>query len=126
MVDLPRHATARVLEDNAELREKVNALKRGTADFFKIDIGDNVQLDGWCIKPSDFDPKKKYPLFIYVYGEPAGQTVLDRWGGNSRLWHTMIAEQGYVVISMDNRGTPAPRGRAGAARTEHFARNRDL
>lgn len=81
------------------------------ADFFQIDIGDNVLLDGWCIKPSNFDPQKKYPLFIYVYCEPAGQTVRDKWGGNTYLWHTMIAEQGYVVVSIDNRGTPAPRGR---------------
>ena len=50
-------------------------------------------------------------MFIHVYGEPAGQTVLDRWGGNNRLWHQMLAEQGYVVVSLDNRGTPAPRGR---------------
>jgi dipeptidyl-peptidase-4 len=111
MVSLPDHVSARVLEDNSELHKKVSDIKRGSADFFKIDIGDNVLLDGWCIKPSNFDPQKKYPLFIYVYGEPAGQTVLDRWDGEDFLWHTMIAEQGYVVISMDNRGTPAPRGR---------------
>ncbi len=111
MVNLPGHESARVLEDNTELREKFSAIKRGSAEFFKIDIGDNVLLDGWCIKPSHFDPQKKYPLFIYVYGEPAGQTVLDSWKGNRFLWHTMIAEQGYVVVSIDNRGTPAPRGR---------------
>jgi len=111
MVNLPGHASARVLEDNSELREKFSKIKRGSAEFFKIDIGDNVLLDGWCIKPSGFDPQKKYPLFIYVYGEPAGQTVMDSWKGNTFLWHTMIAEQGYVVVSMDNRGTPAPRGR---------------
>jgi len=111
MVSLPGHASARVLEDNSQLREKISAIKRSPAEFFQIDIGDNVLLDGWCIKPSDFDPQKKYPLFIYVYGEPAGQTVRDSWGGNNLLWHTMIAEQGYVVVSIDNRGTPAPRGR---------------
>jgi dipeptidyl-peptidase-4 len=51
-------------------------------------------------------------LLIYVYGEPAGQTVLDRWGGRNHLWHLMLAQRGYIVASMDNRGTPAPRGRA--------------
>ncbi|MBM3312316.1 MAG: S9 family peptidase, partial [Candidatus Aminicenantes bacterium] len=60
----------------------------------------------------DFDPAKKYPLFVYVYGEPAGQTVQDRWGGNNYLWHLMLAQRGYIVASFDNRGTPAPRGRA--------------
>jgi dipeptidyl-peptidase-4 len=69
-------------------------------------------LDAWCIKPAGFKPNKKYPLLVYVYGEPAGQTVLDRWGGKSFLWHLMLAQRGYVVMSFDNRGTPAPRGRA--------------
>ena len=77
-----------------------------------MDIGEGVQLDGWMIKPPDFDPQKKYPVLFHVYGEPWGQTVLDRWGGRDRLWHTMLAQQGYIVMSVDNRGTPAPRGRA--------------
>jgi dipeptidyl-peptidase-4 len=112
MVSLPKHKTVRVLENNTELRGKIGKLKCGPVEPFKIDIGDGVQLDGWCIKPSHFDATKKYPLFVYVYGEPAGQTVLDYWGGNRHLWYRMLAEQGYVVISVDNRGTPAPRGRA--------------
>ena len=78
----------------------------------KLDIGDGIQVDGWRILPPDFDPAKKYPLLVYVYGEPAGQTVQDSWGGNNYLWHLMLAQQGYVVASFDNRGTPAPRGRA--------------
>jgi dipeptidyl-peptidase-4 len=49
---------------------------------------------------------------FFVYGEPWGQTVVDRWGGRDRMWHTMLAQQGYIVMSVDNRGTPAPRGRA--------------
>jgi dipeptidyl-peptidase-4 len=112
MVSLPDHAVAKVLQDNSRLRKKVGDLKIGSGEFFRIDIGDDVQLDGWCIKPSNFDPQKRYPLFIYVYGEPAAQTVRDRWGGKGLLWHSMIAEQGYIVISVDNRGTPSPRGRA--------------
>ena len=64
------------------------------------------------IKPPDFDSQKHYPVLFYVYGEPWGQTVLDRWGGRDRLWHQMLAQQGYIVMSVDNRGTPAPRGRA--------------
>jgi dipeptidyl-peptidase-4 len=77
-----------------------------------VPIGDGVQLDGWCVKPPDFDPSERYPLLIHVYGEPAGQTVLDRWGGEKFLWHWMLAQRGYLVMSFDNRGTPAPRGRA--------------
>jgi dipeptidyl-peptidase-4 len=111
LVRIPEHTTVRTLEDNTELREKVALLKKLPTEFFRIDIGDGVSLDGWCIKPPDFDPQKQYPLFFYVYGEPAGQTVLDRWGGEKYLWHLMLAQQGYLVVSVDNRGTPAPRGR---------------
>jgi dipeptidyl-peptidase-4 len=100
-----------VLEDNKKLRDAVNALKRQPTEFFRVDIGDGLELDGWCIKPPDFDASKRYPVVFHVYGEPAGQTVLDRWGGPNYLWHLMLAQHGYLVMSVDNRGTPAPRGR---------------
>ncbi|HUU36984.1 MAG TPA: S9 family peptidase [Candidatus Desulfaltia sp.] len=112
LVRLPKHSTVRTLADNDELRAKVDALKKASGEFFRIDIGDGVELDGWCLKPPGFDPQKSYPLLIYVYGEPAGQTVLDRWDGNRYVWHLMLTQQGYIVASIDNRGTPAARGRA--------------
>jgi dipeptidyl-peptidase-4 len=111
LVSLPEHKTVRVLEDNKELKEKLAKLKRPATEFFRVEIGDGVQLDGWCITPPKLNEKKKYPVLFHVYGEPAGQTVLDRWGTTRHLWHLMLAQQGYVVISVDNRGTPAPRGR---------------
>jgi dipeptidyl-peptidase-4 len=111
LISLPDHRTIRTLADNSELRDKLAALKKGPAEFFRVDIGDGVMLDAWCIKPPDFDPDGRYPLLFHVYGEPAGQTVLDRWGGNTYLWHLMLAQRGCVVMSVDNRGTPAPRGR---------------
>ncbi len=74
-------------------------------------VGDGVTLDGWMLTPPHFDPARKYPVFVYVYGEPAGQTVTDRWGGVNILWHRFIAEQGYIVLSVDNQGMPAPKGR---------------
>jgi dipeptidyl-peptidase-4 len=111
LLSLPDHKTFRSLEENTELKKKVSDLKKCPTEFFKIDIGDGIELEGWCIKPHDFDPSKKYPLFIYVYGEPYGQTVTDQWGSNTQLWHTMLAQQGYIVASIDNRGTSAPRGR---------------
>lgn len=111
LIHLPKHEPVRVLVSNKDLIDKVKALRRKPTEFFRVEIEDGVFLDGWCMKPPDFDPSKKYPLMIYVYGEPAGQTVLDRWGGNNYLWHKMLAQRGYIVVSMDNRGTPAPRGR---------------
>ena len=112
LVRLPDHTVIRTFTDNANVRKKLDALAPTPTEFFRIDIGDGVRLDAWAIKPPDFDPSKKYPLIVHVYGEPAGQTVLDRWGGRNALWHRMMAERGYIVVSIDNRGTPAPRGRA--------------
>jgi len=112
LVRLPSHERVRSLAENKTLREKIAQLARAPAEFFRVDIGDGTSLDGWCIQPPGLDPKKKYPLLVYVYGEPAGQTVRDRWGGQNYLWHLLLAQRGYVIISVDNRGTPAPRGRA--------------
>ena len=112
MVRLPQHTTVRTLIDNRGLRDRLAKLKQTPTEFFRVDIGDGVQLDGWMIKPPDFDPKKRYPVLFYVYGEAAAQTVLDNWGGGTFMWHMMLAQQGYLVMSVDNRGTPAPRGRA--------------
>jgi len=111
LVSLPNHRTMRVLADNAKVREKLDAVAKGPHEFLRIDIGEGVLLDAWCIKPPEFDPQKQYPLLFHVYGEPAGQTVMDRWGGNNYLWHLMLAQRGCIVMSVDNRGTPAPRGR---------------
>jgi dipeptidyl-peptidase-4 len=112
LVSLPEHKTARTLVDNTQVQAKTAALLAAPTEFFRIDIGGGVTLDGWIIKPRNFDPSRKYPLLVYVYGEPAGQTVLDAWGGDRGLFHRALAEQGYLVASVDNRGTPAPRGAA--------------
>jgi dipeptidyl-peptidase-4 len=64
------------------------------------------------IKPPDFDPARKYPVLVYVYGEPAATTVNDAWDGSRGLFHRAIAHDGYIILSFDNQGTPAPKGRA--------------
>ena len=111
LVSLPDHKTARVLADNAALRAAVKPLIRQPVEFFKVPAGDGTLMDGWMIKPKDVDTTRAYPLLMYVYGEVAGQTVLDRWTGSSGLWYRALAAQGYMVASVDNRGTPAPKGR---------------
>lgn len=111
LISLPDHKLVRPLVENKKLHAALKALKLGPPRFFKIDIGGGVLLDGWCIKPPDLDPAKRYPVLFHVYGEPAGQAVLDRWPGIFYLWHQMLAQQGYVVMCVDNRGTPGPRGR---------------
>jgi dipeptidyl-peptidase 4 len=112
LVRLPGHQIVRTLQPNLRQRAAVKALRRGPVEFFRADGGDGQQLDAWMMKPPDFDSTRRYPVLFYVYGEPAGQTVLDDWAGPSYLWHLMLTQQGYIVASVDNRGTPAPRGRA--------------
>jgi len=111
LIRLPAHGTVRVLESNEKLKEKLDTLEKPSGEFFQVDIGESVRLDGWCLKPPGFDSAKKYPVLFYVYGEPGGQTVSDAWHDKRHLWHWMLAQQGYVIMSIDNRGTPAPRGR---------------
>lgn len=110
VVALPDHHSLRPLTDTAAVSEKVAPLLSPAAEFFTLDIGGGVSLDGWMLKPSTFDPARRYPVIVHVYGEPAGQTVTDRWGGGRMLFHRALAEAGYVVVSVDNRGTPAPKG----------------
>jgi dipeptidyl-peptidase-4 len=110
VIELPSHQPVRPLTDTSAVAAKVKPLLNPAAEFFRVDIGDGVLLDGYIIKPPVFDATKKYPFITHVYGEPAGQTVNDAWGGSQLLFHRALAEAGYVVISIDNRGTPAPRG----------------
>lgn len=111
LVSLPDYKVIKVFEDNEKLKKKFNNLKKSPVEYFYVDIGDGHRLHSKCIKPPNFDPNKKYPLLVYVYGEPVGQVVRDSWGGSSHLWHLMLAQHGYIVMSFDNRGSASPRGR---------------
>lgn len=111
IVSLPDHKAVRTLVDNHELASKVKPLLNTAPEFFKVKVSSGVTLDGWMIKPPDFDPAKKYPVLTMVYGEPAGATVRDAWGGAGALFHSLIARQGYLILSFDNQGTPEPKGR---------------
>ena len=111
LIELPSHKTISVIEDNKDLKQKLNSLKISDAEFFKIEIEPDVQLDGYMIKPYNFDPSKKYPVLFYIYGEPSGQNVLDQYERSTGIWHHMLTQQGYIIMSVDNRGTPGPLGR---------------
>ncbi len=112
IVSLPSHEIKKVLVENKILKEKYSKLKKKPVEFFNVTIEGNINIDGYMIKPYNFDESKKYPVLFYVYGEPWGQTARDRWSGTRYLWHLMLAQKGYIVISMDTRGTPCPKGRA--------------
>ena len=112
LISLPGHAKQRNIVENEKVAALVEATPRGETEFFRIDVGDGLELDGWMMKPPNFDPQQQYPMLIYVYGEPWNQTVIKDWKTEGYLWHLMLTQQGYIVASIDNRGTPAPRGRA--------------
>jgi dipeptidyl-peptidase-4 len=111
LVQLPRHRIVNVLASNDSLKARVSRLRRGESRFFRVSAGPGVELDGWVMFPPGMDSTRKYPLLFHVYGEPAGTTVDDSWGYNDYLWHLMLTQQGYIVASLDNRGTPSLRGR---------------
>jgi dipeptidyl-peptidase-4 len=111
LVDLPAHRIVRTVADNRDLRTRIASLGQRRTEFFRVSTVDSVVLDGWMMTPNEFDRSKKWPVLFYVYGEPWGTTVTDRWGGTLTLWHQYLTDLGYVVMSLDNRGTPLPRGR---------------
>lgn len=110
LVSLPTHGLVRPVVENEQLHERIAALDRGPSEFFSVDIGEGVSLNGWMIKPPNFDSTRQYPIMFYVYGGPGSQTVRDSWGGSTYLWHVLLSQQDIIVASIDNRGTGA-RGR---------------
>jgi dipeptidyl-peptidase-4 len=97
----------RVLADNRRLRAKLDSLELRRPEFIKVPTAPGVELNAYLIKPPRFDSTRAYPLLMYVYGGPGSQTVLDAWGGDLYLWHQLVAREGYLVASVDNRGTGA-------------------
>ena len=115
-VSLPAHQSIQSKVSNAELSQAIDELPPIKQEFFQVEIDDgaggSLTIDGWAMYPPKFDAAKKYPALVYVYGEPWGTTVANRWDGNTYLWHRMLCEQGYIVLSFDNRGAKCPRGAA--------------
>jgi dipeptidyl-peptidase 4 len=109
-VSLPDHKPLNAAESIAS---KLATIQKSTSvEFFTVKTEQGVELDGWMVKPKNFDPSKKYPVVFYVYTEPAGATVSDRFGvANNFLYKGDMAEDGYIYMSLDGRGTPAAKGR---------------
>jgi len=95
----------KTIEDNSELKTTLSAYTLTDKKFLTIKTKQGIELNAWMMKPKDFDPTKKYPVFMYVYGGPGSQTVNNSWGGTNYMWFQMLTEKGYIVVSVDNRGT---------------------
>jgi dipeptidyl-peptidase-4 len=95
----------KVLAGNIALQNKLSEYKISPVEFFDFNVEDGTKLNGYLIKPSNFDPSKKYPVFMTVYGGPGHQTVTNAWSGSDFFWLQMLAQKGYLVVSVDNRGT---------------------
>ncbi len=96
-----------VLEDNSTLKSKLNEFSFSTLTFIEVPIENGINLQASIIKPLNFDSTKKYPVLMYVYGGPGSQTVTNSWGHSNFIWFQMLAQNGYIVVSVDNRGTGA-------------------
>ena len=94
----------RVLEDNQTVVKRMAEYSIANKEFFKVKIN-GQELNAWSIKPVDFDSTKKYPLFMFVYGGDGNQTVMDAYDSFNTFWYQHLASKGYIVISVDNRGT---------------------
>jgi dipeptidyl-peptidase-4 len=109
-VSLPDHKGlngANAVNDKLAGANKANGI-----EFFKVTTADGIEMDGWMVKPRNFDSEKKYPVVFYVYTEPWGQNVKDQFGiADNFLYKGDMAADGYIYISIDNRGTPVPKGR---------------
>ena len=95
----------RVLKDNAELLKELEKFNISQQEFFTFNTNEGTNLTAWMIKPQDFDESKKYPVLMYVYGGPGAQTVKNSWGGSNFFWYQLLASKGYIIVSVDNRGT---------------------
>jgi dipeptidyl-peptidase-4 len=112
LIALPEHTAVRRLIDNRSLAARVAPLVTPPVEFVSVEIPGPVRMDGYVVKPRTFDPGRRYPVVVFVYGEPANVTVTDRWIGSAMLFQRALADEGYVIVSFDNRGTPAPKGAA--------------
>jgi len=97
----------KLLENNLLLAEKMIEYGFAKQEFFTFKTSENIELNACMIKPVNFDPSKKYPVLMHVYGGPGSQTVINKWGYYDFVWYQMLAQKGYIIVSVDNRGTGA-------------------
>ncbi|MBT7480934.1 MAG: S9 family peptidase [Flavobacteriales bacterium] len=97
--------TIKILEDNSDFNETLSEYNLSEKEFFTIKTEEDVELNAWMMKPTDFDSKKEYPLYMFLYGGPGSQQVIDSWGWFNYFWYQHLNQLGYIVACIDNRGT---------------------
>ena len=101
--------TLTTLVDNKKLAQKVASMNLPSKEFFTFTTSDGVQLNGWMMKPANFDPSKKYPVIMHQYSGPGSQQVIDRWNIGSRgdggMFEAYMADHGFISVCVDGRGT---------------------
>jgi len=111
LISLPQHQALNEKENITAYLPEVQ--EEETTEFFKIKTEEGIEMDGWMVKPRNFNPSKKYPVLFFVYTEPGVATVTDSYGSSKNyLYNGDLREDGYIYISIDNRGTPVPKGNA--------------
>jgi len=105
------HSTVKTLVENEKLINRLTEFELPNTEFVQVSASDGTVLDAYIMTPKSLNKSKKYPVIFYVYGEPAGQTVQDSWGGSGYLLRSLLVQKGFIVVSVDNRGTRAPKGR---------------
>ena len=103
--DLFRSDGSKIVTINENKVEELAQFRLSPVEFFTIQSRDGVRLNCFMIKPAHFDPAKKYPVIVYTYGGPHAQVVLNAWGGSNLLWHQMMAQKGFIIFALDNRGS---------------------
>ena len=94
-----------VIENNESLAAKLKSYNLPAKEFFVLKTAKGNELNAWMIKPKDFDPAKKYPVFMYQYSGPGSQQVNNEWNSTDDYWFMMLSQQGYIVACVDGRGT---------------------
>jgi dipeptidyl-peptidase-4 len=95
----------KVLEDNADLKKRMSEYNLSKKEFFKFKNTDGVELNGWMMKPQNFDPNKKYPVYMFAYNGPGSNECNNAWETFDFWWHSLLNQEGYMVVCVDGRGT---------------------
>ncbi len=107
LFEIKKNKEVKTLVDNAELAETAKKYGMATKELFTFKTSENIELNGYVLKPIDFNESTKYPVLMFQYSGPGSQQVTNSWGGGNFWWHQMLTQQGYIIVVVDGRGTGA-------------------